>query len=67
MSYRKSGGAGKIIGGILIGILSAVLIGFVVVGIASLVNDCSMAEQITTWFGNSTPVIEETVDVITKA
>lgn len=67
MSYRKSGGAGKIFGGILIGILSAVLIGFLVVGIASLVNDCSMAEQITTWFGNSAPVIEETVDVITKA
>lgn len=66
MSYRNNS-AGKIVGGILIGILSAVLIGFLVVGIASVVNGCSMADQITTWFGKSASTVEKTVDVITKA
>ena len=62
MNYRDNK-VGKLIGGIVIGLISAVLIGFVVVGIASAVNEVSIGQQIVDWFGNSNTA-ETVIDTV---
>ena len=48
---------GKFWLGVLFGAIGLVVISAVAIGIGSLVNDISFAEQVTQWFGN-TPTIE---------
>ena len=56
----------KLFWGIIIGAVGLALISFLVVGIASLVNDVSMPQQIVNWFGTNAPVIEETVEQVAE-
>ena len=48
----------SLIGGIVLGIIIAVVLFFAIVGIAAAVNGVPFGEQIVSWFG-STPVVDE--------
>ena len=52
--------------GILTGVLGTILVAFIVLGIASLIKDCSIPQVIVDWFGNTAPVIEETVEQVAE-
>lgn len=52
--------------GILTGVLGTILVTFIVLGIASLIKDCSIPQVIVDWFGNTAPVIEETVEQVAE-
>ena len=56
----------KLFWGIIIGAVGLALISFLVVGIASLVNDVSMPQQIVNWFGTNASVIKETVEQVAE-
>lgn len=51
----------SLIGGIVLGIVIAVVLFFAIVGIAAAVNGVPFGEQIVSWFG-STPVDDGIVD-----
>ena len=59
-------GKGKLILGIILGLVGAVAIFCVTVGIGCAVNGLTFGEQIVEWFGNSAPVIEEAVEQVTE-
>ena len=59
-------GNGKLILGIIIGIISAVAIFCVAVGIGCAVNGLTFGQQICEWFGTSAPVIEEAVEQVAE-
>ena len=59
-------GQGKLILGIILGLVGAVAIFCVTVGIGCAVNGLTFGEQIVEWFGNSAPVIEEAVEQVTE-
>lgn len=56
----------KIILSIVIGLVCAVALFCLIVVIACSVNGLTFSEQICEWFGNNTPVIEETVEQVTE-
>lgn len=57
---------GKLILGIIIGIVTTILAAFLTVAIASLFNDVSMPQQIVNWFGNNTSGITYTVEQVVE-
>ena len=59
-------GKGKLILGIILGLVGAVAIFCVTVGIGCAVNGLTFGEQIVEWFGNSAPVIEDVVEQVTE-
>ena len=59
-------GNGKLILGIIIGIISAVAIFCLAVGIGCAVNGLTFGEQIVEWFGSNAPAIEETVEQVAE-
>lgn len=56
----------KIILGIVIGIVCAILIFSLIVVIACSVNGLTFSEQICSWFGATTPSVEETIEQAVK-
>ena len=56
----------KLFWGIIIGAIGLALISFLIIGIASLVNDVSMSQQIVNWFGTNAPVIKDTVEQVAE-
>ena len=60
-------GKGKLILGILLGVLGAVAIFCTVVGIGCAVNGLTFGEQICEWFGSNAPVIEDVVEQVADA
>ena len=56
----------KIILGIVIGIVCAILIFSLIVVIACSVNGLTFSEQICEWFGSNAPAIEDTVEQVTE-
>ena len=59
-------GKGKLVLGIILGLVGAVAIFCVTVGIGCAVNGLTFGEQIVEWFGNSAPVIEDAVEQVTE-
>lgn len=59
-------GKGKLVLGIILGLVGAVAIFCVTVGIGCAVNGLTFGEQIVEWFGNSAPVIEDVVEQVTE-
>ena len=57
----------KNIGYVLLGIVLAIGIFCMVIGIASAVNDVSFGQQIVEWFGTTKEVIEPVEDVVESA
>lgn len=57
-------GNGKLILGIILGLIGAVAIFCVTVGVGCAVNGLTFGEQIVEWFGSSAPVIEEAVEQV---
>lgn len=57
-------GKGKLILGIILGVLGAVAIFCTVVGIGCAVNGLTFGEQICEWFGSNAPVIEDVVEQV---
>ena len=57
----------KNIGYVLLGIVLAIGIFCMVIGIASAVNDISFSQQIVEWFGTAKEVIEPVEDVVESA
>ena len=54
----------KNIGYVLLGIVLAIGIFCMVIGIASAVNDVSFGQQIVEWFGTTKEVVEPVEDVV---
>lgn len=59
-------GKGKLFLGVILGLVGAVAIFCVTVGIGCAVNGLTFGEQIVEWFGNSAPVIEDVVEQVTE-
>lgn len=59
-------GKGKLVLGIILGLVGAVAIFCITVGVGCAVNGLTFGEQIVEWFGNSAPVIEEAVEQVTE-
>lgn len=59
-------GKGKLILGIVLGVIGAVALFCTAVGIGCAVNGLTFGEQIVEWFGNSAPVIEDVVEQVTE-
>lgn len=59
-------GKGKLVLGIILGLVGAVAIFCVTVGIGCAVNGLTFGEQIVEWFGNSAPVIEDVVEQVAE-
>lgn len=57
-------GKGKLILGLVIGLLSAVVIACVTVGVGCAINGLTFGEQICEWFGSNAEIVEETVDTV---
>ena len=56
----------KLVLGLILGLVGAVAIFCVTVGIGCAVNGLTFGEQIVEWFGNSAPVIEDVVEQVTE-
>lgn len=59
-------GNGKLILGIILGLIGAVAIFCITVGIGCAVNGLTFGEQICEWFGTNAPVIEEAVEQVAE-
>lgn len=59
-------GKGKLIWGILLGLIGAVAIFCVTVGVGCAINGLTFGEQVCEWFGSNAPVIEEAVEQVTE-
>ena len=59
-------GKGKLILGLILGVVSAVAIFCLTVGIGCAVNGLTFGEQIVEWFGTNAPVIEEAVEQVAE-
>ena len=59
-------GNGKLILGIILGLIGAVAIFCITVGIGCAVNGLTFGEQIVEWFGTNAPVIEEAVEQVAE-
>ena len=59
-------GNGKLILGIILGLIGAVAIFCITVGIGCAVNGLTFGEQICEWFGTSAPVIEDVVEQVAE-
>ena len=59
-------GKGKLVLGIILGLVGAVAIFCITVGVGCAVNGLTFGEQIVEWFGNSAPVIEDVVEQVTE-
>jgi len=57
-------GNGKLIWGIIIGIIATVALFCITVCIGSGINGITFGEQICEWFGNNAPVVEEAVETV---
>ena len=63
-------GNGKLIFGILIGVIAAIAIFCIAVGIGCAANGLTFGEQIVEWFGTTASTgeeVEEVVDEVTEA
>ena len=60
-------GNSKLFWGIIIGLIGAVAIFCISVGIGCAVNGLTFGEQIVEWFGSNAPVIEETVEQVAES
>ncbi|MBQ7352319.1 MAG: hypothetical protein IJW59_05650 [Clostridia bacterium] len=56
----------KLILGLILGLVGAVAIFCITVGVGCAVNGLTFGEQIVEWFGNSAPVIEDAVEQVTE-
>ena len=59
-------GKGKLILGIILGLIVAVAIFCITVGIGCAVNGLTFGEQICEWFGSNAPAIEEAVEQVAE-
>lgn len=59
-------GNGKLILGIILGLIGAVAIFCITVGIGCAVNGLTFGEQICEWFGSNAPAIEEAVEQVAE-
>lgn len=59
-------GKGKLILGIILGLIGAVAIFCITVGIGCAVNGLTFGEQICEWFGSNAPAIEEAVEQVAE-
>ena len=59
-------GKGKLILGLILGVVSAVAIFCLTVGIGCAVNGLTFGQQICEWFGSTAPVVEETVEQVAE-
>lgn len=50
---------------VLLGIVCAVALFCIVVGIGCAINGVTFGQQIVNWFGTSAPVVDETVETVT--
>lgn len=57
-------GNGKLALGIILGIIGAIALFCIIVGIGCSVNGLTFGEQIVEWFGTSAPVVDEVIDQI---
>lgn len=60
-------GKGKLIWGIILGLVGAAAIFCITVGIGCAVNGLTFGQQVCEWFGTNAPVIEETVEQVADA
>ena len=59
-------GKGKLILGLILGLVGAVAIFCITVGVGCAVNGLTFGEQIVEWFGTNAPVIEEAVEQVAE-
>ena len=59
-------GNGKLILGIILGLIGAVALFCITVGVGCAVNGLTFGEQIVEWFGSNAPVIEEAVEQVAE-
>lgn len=59
-------GKGKLIGGIFLGLIGAVAIFCLTIGIGCAINGLTFSEQVCEWFGCNAPIIEEAVEQVTE-
>ena len=59
-------GNGKLILGIILGLIGAVAIFCITVGVGCAVNGLTFGEQICQWFGSNAPVIEDVVEQVAE-
>ena len=59
-------GKGKLILGIILGLVGAAAIFCITIGVGCAVNGLTFGEQIVEWFGTSAPAIEEVVEQVTE-
>ena len=57
----------KLVLGLILGLVGAVAIFCVTVGIGCAVNGLTFGEQICEWFGSNAPAIEEAVEQVAEA
>ena len=56
----------KLVLGLILGLVGAVAIFCITVGVGCAVNGLTFGEQVVEWFGNSAPVIEDAVEQVTE-
>lgn len=64
--YYRSSNKGWI-WGLIVGIIAAVAIFCIVVGIAAAVNKVGFGQQIVDWFGKSAETVKDVTEVVPKA
>lgn len=60
-------GKGKLILGIILGIIGSVAVFCITVGIGCAVNGLTFGEQICEWFGSNAPAVKDTVEQVAEA
>ena len=56
----------KLVLGLILGLVGAVAIFCITVGVGCAVNGLTFGEQVVEWFGNSAPVVEDAVEQVTE-
>ena len=56
----------KLFLGIILGIVIAVAVALITVGIACGVNGLTFGQQITEWFGEAAPVVEQVTETVAE-
>lgn len=59
-------GNGKLVLGIILGLLGAVAIFCITVGVGCAINGLTFGQQVCEWFGNNAPAVKETVEQVAE-